>query len=283
MVDLINKKVKHRIWGVGTVIDQDESYITIEFLSKISKFQYPQAFEGFLIPEDSAVLNAIKNEIEEAKAAAEAAKAEKATKRAIEEATKLAAIQAKAAASGIKLESKKAYTPTARVDGQALTFLVFQGDTYDEEYKGQFLWAPKYTKSGTTCHHWERLRNVREGDVIFHCSNGYIMAISRAKAACEDSARPDQTTGDWTQWEKDGRRINCEYHQLKTPLKYGKYKDKILEYCSMKYAPFDKFGNGNMGYLFELNSNLAAFFIKEIALLNAEVIELDYLRFLLVK
>ena len=70
---------------------------------------------------------------------------------------------------------------------------------------------------------------------------------------------------------------------LKTPLKHGAYKDKILEYCNVKYAPFDKDGNGNMGYLFDLNQNLAAFFIQEIAKKNPEVIHLDYLKFIFVK
>lgn len=51
----------------------------------------------------------------------------------------------------------------------------------------------------------------------------------------------------------------------------------------MKYAPFDKDENGNMGCLYDLNQNLAAFFIQEIAKKNPEVIDLDYLKFILVK
>ncbi len=278
MVKLINIKVKHKILGVGTVIAHDEFFITVEFASKTSKFQYPKAFEGFLVTVDDTIMNAIKKEIKKSKEDVKAAK--EAVKNASEEATKLETIQA---TSFKETGNIKEHTPSIRIDGQALTFLVFQGNTYDEECRGQFMWAPKYTKGGTTCHHWDRLMDVREGDVIFHCSNGYIMAISCAKSAYKDSARPDLTTGDWTQWEKDGRRIDCEYYPLKTPLKHGAFKNKIMEYCNVKYAPFDKDGNGNMGYLFELNANLASFFLKEIAKVNAEVLDLDYLRFLLVK
>lgn len=86
-----------------------------------------------------------------------------------------------------------------------MTYLVFQGNIFNEERTGQFIWTPKYTK--------------------------------------------------------DGRRVDCDYHLLKTPLKHGAYKDKILEYRNMKYGPFDKDGNGNMGYLYDLNQKLAAFFI----------------------
>lgn len=38
-----------------------------------------------------------------------------------------------------------------------------------------------------------------------------------------------------------------------------------------------------MGYLFVLNQNLAAFFIREIAKKNPEVVDLDFLKFILVK
>lgn len=49
----------------------------------------------------------------------------------------------------------------------------------------------------------------------------------------------------------------------------------------LMYAPFDKYGN--MGYLYNLNQNLAAFFIRKIAKKNPEVMDLDYLKFILLK
>ena len=284
MVDLMNKQIKHTgTLGVGIVTEQDDKYITIRFASKESKFAYPAAFEKFLIPVEQKDADAVKAEFEAVKAAEQAAKAAEVAKTAAEKQAKLEELKLKAVSSGKKVSTSKAYTPVKRVAGQALTYLVFQGDTYNEEKTGQFIWAPKYTKDGRTMHHWDRLMNVREGDVIFHCSDGYIQAISRVKASFKESARPDHTTGDWTNWEKDGRRVDCNYHVLKTPIKHGAYKDTILEYCNVKYAPFDKDGNGNMGYLFDLNQSLATFFIQEIAKKNPEVIDIDYLKFILVK
>lgn len=284
MAELLNKKVKHfGKFGVGTVIEQDDTSITVEFPAKTCKFQYPAAFEKFLTAEDKDVADTISAELKAAKDAEVAAKAAEAAKKAAEEQAKLEALKAQAASSGKKVSTSKAYKPVQRVPGQALTYLVFQGDTYNEERTGQFIWAPKFTKDGRIMHHWDRLMDVREGDVIFHCSGGYIQAISRAKASFEDSARPDLATGDWTNWEKDGRRVDCDYHVLKTPLKHGAYKEKILEYCNVKYAPFDKDGNGNMGYFYDLNQSLAAFFIQEITKKNPDVLNLDFLKFLLTK
>lgn len=284
MINLLNKKVRHSgALGVGTVIDQNEKYITVQFSSKTCKFQFPAAFEKFLIPENEDVKNEIQNEMDAIKAAEEAKKAEEAARKAAEEQAKLDALKANAKHVGKQSGSSKQYVPAKRVSGQPLTFLVFQGDTYTEECRGQFIWAPKYTKAGGTCHHWDRLMSVREGDVILHCADGYIQAISRARGPFEDSARPDKMSGDWTQWEKDGRRVDCDYYVLRNPLKHGAYKDTIREYCNVKYAPFDKDGNGNMGYLFDIDPRLAAFFVQEIAKKNAGIIDLDFLRFLLVK
>lgn len=121
----------------------------------MSKFAYPAAFEKFFVPVDQKVADAIKSELKAVKAAEEVSKAAEEAKKAAEEQAKLEELKANAAASGKKVGSSKAYTPVKRVDGQALTYLVFQGDTYDEERTGQFIWAPKYTKDGRTMHHWD--------------------------------------------------------------------------------------------------------------------------------
>ncbi len=284
MISLINKQVEHTgALGIGVVIEQDEKHITVEFSTRTSKFAYPAAFEKFLVAVEADIQEAIIDELAAIKAAEIAAKEAEIAKREAVEAARLEALRNQSVTFGRKASATKSYKPVKRMAGQALTYLVFQGDTYNEERTGQFIWAPKFTKDGRTIHHWERLTDLREGDVIFHCSDGYIQAVSRVKAACEDSARPDSSAGDWANWEKDGRRVDCDYYVLETPLKHGIYKEKILEYCNVKYAPFDKDGNGNMGYLFYLNQNLAAFFIQEIAKKNPEVVNLEYLRFILVK
>lgn len=266
MVNLLGEKVKHKTLGIGTVTSVEGNYITIEFSSRTSKFTYPMAFEKFLTPVDPTIVDAIAAELNDAIEAETQKKAEEAARRAAEEEQRLAALQEKANKKSVrKTGTSKKESGVKRILGQSLTYLVFQGDTYDEECSGQFIWAPKYTKAGGRCHHWDRLLEVRPGDIIFHCSNGYIRAISIAKESCVDSARPDKTSGDWTQWEKDGRRVDCEYYVLEVPVKHGDHKDVILEYCNVRYAPFDKDGNGNMGYLFDLDRRLATYFLEAAA------------------
>ena len=42
----------------------------------------------------------------------------------------------------------------------------------------------------------------------------------------------------------------------------------------MKYSPFDKGGNGNMGYLFDLNRELAKFFVEKTVINNSYLLDL---------
>jgi hypothetical protein len=50
--DLIGAKVKHKIFGIGTITSIDEPYILVEFAAGEKKFLYPNAFESFITAED---------------------------------------------------------------------------------------------------------------------------------------------------------------------------------------------------------------------------------------
>lgn len=62
-MDLLNIKVKHAVFGVGTVTEVDDNYVTVQFAAKSSKFVYPDAFEKFIKAEDSAIQETILNDI----------------------------------------------------------------------------------------------------------------------------------------------------------------------------------------------------------------------------
>lgn len=129
MVNLLNKKVKHSgKFGVGTVIGQDNTSIIVEFPVKTCKFQYPAAFEQFLVVLDKDIADAVTVELRAIKEVKEADKEEEAAKKAAEEKAKLEELKAQAASSRKKVSTSKAHKPVQRTDGQGLTYLVFQGD-----------------------------------------------------------------------------------------------------------------------------------------------------------
>ncbi len=55
-MELVGKKVKHTRFGVGVIVAQSESYLSVQFTSKseIVKFVYPLCFKTFLSLLDTA-------------------------------------------------------------------------------------------------------------------------------------------------------------------------------------------------------------------------------------
>ena len=144
-------------------------------------------------------------------------------------------------------------------------FYVFQGKTYEKELSENFIFAP-YSTPERVIPSWEKMSEVRAGDIIFHGVNGEIVAVSQAKS--QEYKIP---TPDWSEWKGvDSRRIDIECNLIKkTSIVYPcskslitkNYKDVIIQFCKdFKYAPFNKKGTGNQGYLFDLPKKLGAFF-----------------------
>ena len=271
-MELIGLKVKHNVFGAGMISEMEGNYITVEFAAKTSKFVYPGAFEKFIKAEDPIVQQAITDSINEAKIAAEQKRqAEEVARKAAEE-RKAAEAAARRAEIGKKIAfSPKPVVRTQRIEGKRMTFFVFQGNTFEKDYQGGYIWAPISNKAGSPPHHWTRLLDVRKGDIILHGCDGYVQAISVARDACYDCAQPVELTVE-DLWERDGRRVDCDYIRINNPIKTRHFVADILRLSRVKYSPFDKDGNGNMGYLFEINRELARIFV------NASVKQNPYLR-----
>ena len=288
-MNLLNQRVKHKSLGVGTVVAQDEKYITVEFASKTSKFVCPgpDTFTKFLQAEDTAVQAAILLEWEEKKRAEEAAKAAEETRRREEEerrrAEETARLEAEAAArrTNRPSSSPRAAAPkTERIPGKPLTFYVFQGDTFDIESRGGFIWAPKYSQSGGKVFHWENMTLVKKGDIVLHGCNARVVAVSVALCDCYDCDRPKERSFE-NAWNNEGRRVDLKYLVFENPIKTADFVYEILEYCRVKYSPFDRDGNGNMGYLYELNQELAKVFLRAAVKSNPGIGEADFVRMIL--
>ena len=66
----------------------------------------------------------------------------------------------------------------------------------------------------------------------------------------------------------DGRRVDSDYIMLQHPIKTSDHIDDIIRLCNTKYAPFNKYGTGNQGYLFEINREMAHIFVVAAAKAN---------------
>ena len=285
---LLGEEVRHKIYGVGTVVDQTPTMITVRFPSKETKFPYPNpdTFVKFLKAEKSDTQAAILEEIQQEKELAEKKRAEEEARKKAEEerraAEQLEADERARAALSSKPRpaGEKKHVKQERIPGKRMTFFVFQGSTFDRESRGGYIWAPVANRAGLSFHHWDRLLDIRPGDIIFHGCDGYIQAISTARDECYDCHQPEELRSE-DLWEPEGRRVDCEYILIKNPIKTTLVRDDILRLCNVKYAPFDRDGNGNMGYLYELNRELARIFIKETVKRNPLIRDVDFVQELL--
>lgn len=274
---MVGVKVKHSIFGTGTIIEYSNNYIIVEFPSKTSKFVYPDAFEKFIKAEDESVQESILNIIKAEKIAAEKKRIEEelAQKAEAERKVEQEATQRAQIAKKYSYSSKPA-VQSQRVEGKRMVFFVFQGNTFEREYQGGYLWAPKENKTTTPPHHWTRLLDVRKDDIVLHGCNGYVQAISIAKDSCYDWQQPKElAVADL--WDIQGRRVDCDYTYIKNPIKTSDYVADIVRLSKIKYSPFDKYGSGNMGYLFEINRELARIFVRETVKRNPDLASVDYI------
>lgn len=68
-MELIGLRVKHATFGVGTITEQDDNYITVAFATKVTKFVSPDAFEKYIRAEDDDIQTQILANITEMKLA----------------------------------------------------------------------------------------------------------------------------------------------------------------------------------------------------------------------
>lgn len=265
-MDLKNQHVIHKTLGNGVVVSQDDNYkyITVEFSSKTSRFPYPSidTFEKFLTLVDSSVHAAVLKEAEKIKIAAENARAQ-------DEEEKRVAEQVRRNAEPVARTSERTFFPakqviarSKRVPGMVKTFYVFQGSTFNIEYSGGFIWAPQYNPDGKRFFYWDNMMLVEKGDIVFHGCRGDVVAVSIAVSDCYDCDRPEDRTFEKNSWIKEGRRVDLKYTTFRNPIKTSDFRGDILKYCKKDYSPFDKNGNGNMGYLYELDCELARIFLR---------------------
>lgn len=65
LVNLLNEEITHKTFGDGNIVDQDDSFITVDFNDEIKKFVYPDAFENFITLKDEDVAKNLEKVIAE--------------------------------------------------------------------------------------------------------------------------------------------------------------------------------------------------------------------------
>lgn len=140
---------------------------------------------------------------------------------------------------------------------------VSQNKTFAEERAGGYLWAPIRDQAGRRPHHWASMEEVRPGDVIFSYVGQQIPAVSVATTPAERIAQPEELAVT-DLWEREGLQLRSTYTDLPHPLAIENVVEELLPLLPPKYAPLNRYGTGNQGYLFALPPRAGELLLKRI-------------------
>ena len=137
------------------------------------------------------------------------------------------------------------------------TWWVNQGQTFEEEFRGGYMWAPKRTRDGRKIQAYEFMKEVRVNDLVFSYSKAHIRAIGVVTRAAYSFEKPAELDVDWN---ADGWRIEVDYTKTETPFRPKADWQVLREMMPKRYSPLDRNGDGAQGaYLSWISDDLGAY------------------------
>lgn len=139
------------------------------------------------------------------------------------------------------------------IDGEEIlpnVWWVNQGKNISQESSGGYIWAPIETHTGGRLGHWDRLKDIKIGDLILHYSKGALRYVGRAISPAAEAPSPDQYDGD--NHDRNGRLVKVAYHQLLPEIALQKLSSEISK-LNIVEGPLDVVGGVKQGYLFNFN------------------------------
>jgi hypothetical protein len=129
---------------------------------------------------------------------------------------------------------------------------VNQGETFEIEKSGGYLWAPKHGKSNVMFQHWSDMAKLQPADVVLHYANGALRAVSSVLESTKDEPRPGKFSAET--WESEGYLVRVQYYPLDPPIPL---RNIPIEWRTETTGPFTKDGGVKQGYLFPLTNEFA--------------------------
>ena len=157
-------------------------------------------------------------------------------------------------------------------------FLVFQGETYNEERNGEYIWSPKLNTKGKINIGYTTMKEIKEGDFILHNVKGMTKAISIAKGSCFSAQKPKELVEAKTTtiWDCNGYRVNTKYFDFDVALDVRKCKD-WLHTNYIKNSAFTTVGTGKQQYMCHLADEHAIYLMKSAISLQHSEATIDIL------
>lgn len=134
---------------------------------------------------------------------------------------------------------------------------VNQNKTFEQEFRGGYLWSPKRNSNGARNPFYESMREVSPGDLILSFQGRRIRAVAIARTHCYEAPKPAEFGNVGAYWEHIGWKVDVHYVPLTNQIRPKDHMAFIGPVLPAKYAPLQANGDGKQSvYLTELPSEL---------------------------
>lgn len=140
-------------------------------------------------------------------------------------------------------------------------FWVNQGQTYQVEFDGGYLWAPKRNSKGHKLYHWDTMSQLNEGDIVFSYVNRKIVAVLSVVKPAYDRIKPPEL---FQEWGENGYMADVIYTPLTKKLNIPDHWEELRPLLAEKYAPLNRLGDGNEGYLYNISTRMGRYMMDRI-------------------
>lgn len=130
--------------------------------------------------------------------------------------------------------------------------------TWKHEIEGGYIWAPKLDAVGRTQYHWENMKRVKKGDILFSCYGSKIQCVGTIMREAYDDLRPGDFGDAGEAWDRDGWKVDVAFKELSAPLDHRIFWDELEPLLPEKYSPINYNKHPREGYLFEVPDAMAA-------------------------
>ena len=143
-------------------------------------------------------------------------------------------------------------------------FFVFQGDTYQEEKEGGYVWSPQLNSVGHKNAGFSLMTQIKKYDYILHSWKGQLKAISIADGDCFEADIPSEKHKSKKYWSDKGYRVNTHYYELEVPLKLRNHREWLRENVK-SHSPFSTQGTGKQQYMSKIDDEQIYYLLTQAA------------------
>jgi hypothetical protein len=142
------------------------------------------------------------------------------------------------------------------------TWWVNQGETFEQEVRGGYLWSPKKEKGGNRSSAYDNMAAMKKGDTVFSYLNKQLNAVGVVVSEAVSSPQPD-AYGD--RWEQDGWFVEVDFTVSETPYSPKSDWEEIKNLFPTSIKPLTRDGYGNQKvYLSKISDELGSILLTKL-------------------